>query len=94
MARPNLQPALCFTRLLQKLDFPSMRFTLYFLGYEDKSDIPADIKERRAWTFSRRGTLELTQYDRNPQTHTDDVDTEESRNKNQVYNKDLFSAFQ
>ncbi|XP_028252710.1 lactoylglutathione lyase-like [Parambassis ranga] len=46
--------------LLQKLDFPSMRFTLYFLGYEDKSDIPADIKERTAWTFSRRGTLELT----------------------------------
>ncbi|KAM7395840.1 hypothetical protein PAMA_007225 [Pampus argenteus] len=45
---------------LQKIDFPSMRFTLYFLGYEEKSDIPADIKERTAWTFSRRGTLELT----------------------------------
>ncbi|KAM9839906.1 lactoylglutathione lyase-like isoform 2-T2 [Aulostomus maculatus] len=46
--------------LLQKIDFPSMRFTLYFLGYEDKSDIPADISERTAWTFSRRATLELT----------------------------------
>lgn len=48
--------------LLQKIDFPSMRFTLYFLGYEDKSDVPADIKERTAWTFSRRATIELTQY--------------------------------
>ncbi|KAL7388532.1 hypothetical protein ABVT39_015897 [Epinephelus coioides] len=46
--------------LLQKIDFPSMRFTLYFLGYEDKADIPADIKERTAWTFSRRATIELT----------------------------------
>ncbi|CAK6969584.1 lactoylglutathione lyase-like [Scomber scombrus] len=46
--------------LLQKIDFPSMRFTLYFLGYEDKSEIPAEIKERTAWTFSRRATLELT----------------------------------
>uniref|UniRef100_H3CAW5 Lactoylglutathione lyase n=1 Tax=Tetraodon nigroviridis TaxID=99883 RepID=H3CAW5_TETNG len=46
--------------LLQKIDFPSMRFSFYFLGYEEKSDIPADIKERTAWTFSCRGTLELT----------------------------------
>ncbi|XP_068609711.1 lactoylglutathione lyase-like [Brachionichthys hirsutus] len=46
--------------LLQKIDFPSMRFTLYFLGYEDKADIPGDIRERTAWTFSRRATLELT----------------------------------
>uniref|UniRef100_A0A3Q4GW28 Lactoylglutathione lyase n=1 Tax=Neolamprologus brichardi TaxID=32507 RepID=A0A3Q4GW28_NEOBR len=46
--------------LLQKIDFPSMRFTFYSLGYEDKADIPADVKERTAWTFSRRATLELT----------------------------------
>lgn len=39
-----------------------MRFTFYYLGYEDKVDIPADVKERTAWTFSRRATLELTQY--------------------------------
>lgn len=51
----------CVCRLLQKIDFPSMRFTHYFLGYEDKSDIPADVSERTAWTFSRRGTIELTQ---------------------------------
>ncbi|KAK5622998.1 Lactoylglutathione lyase [Ilyodon furcidens] len=46
--------------LLQKFDFPSMRFTLFFLGYEDKKEIPADVKERTAWTFSRRATVELT----------------------------------
>ncbi|KAF3850333.1 hypothetical protein F7725_020052 [Dissostichus mawsoni] len=32
-----------------KID-PSMRFTLYFLGFEEKSDIPEEIKERTAWT--------------------------------------------
>lgn len=46
--------------LLQKIDFPSMRFTLYYLGYEDKKDIPQELKERTAWTFSRRATIELT----------------------------------
>ncbi|XP_072512826.1 lactoylglutathione lyase-like [Salminus brasiliensis] len=46
--------------LLQKIDFPSMRFTLYYLGYEDKKDIPQEVKERTAWTFSRRATIELT----------------------------------
>lgn len=54
----------CFhsgSRLLQKFDFPSMRFSLYFLGYEDKKEIPAKLKDRTAWTFSRRATIELTQ---------------------------------
>ncbi|XP_012729776.2 lactoylglutathione lyase [Fundulus heteroclitus] len=46
--------------LLQKIDFPSMRFTHYFLGYENKAEIPEDVTERTAWTFSCRGTLELT----------------------------------
>nr|XP_033793307.1 lactoylglutathione lyase [Geotrypetes seraphini] len=46
--------------LLQKYDFPSMKFSLYFLAYEDKNDIPKDVKERIAWTFSRKATIELT----------------------------------
>lgn len=50
-----------FHSLLQKFDFPSMRFSLYFLGYEDKKEIPTDVSERTAWTFSRRATIELTQ---------------------------------
>uniref|UniRef100_A0A8C6V0E6 lactoylglutathione lyase n=1 Tax=Neogobius melanostomus TaxID=47308 RepID=A0A8C6V0E6_9GOBI len=43
--------------LLQKIDFPAMRFTLYFLGFEDKANIPEELKERTAWTFSRHGQL-------------------------------------
>ncbi|NWY61862.1 LGUL lyase, partial [Chionis minor] len=46
--------------LLQKFDFPAMKFSLYFLAYEDKNDIPKDKTERTAWTFSRKATLELT----------------------------------
>lgn len=46
--------------LLQKIDFSAMRFSHYFLGYENKSEIPADIKERTAWTYSRSATIELT----------------------------------
>ncbi|NWT48492.1 LGUL lyase, partial [Chroicocephalus maculipennis] len=46
--------------LLQKFDFPAMKFSLYFLAYEDKNDIPKDKAERTAWTFSRKATLELT----------------------------------
>ncbi|XP_003745446.1 lactoylglutathione lyase [Galendromus occidentalis] len=46
--------------LLQKLDFPDMKFTLYFMGFEDPNQIPEDAKERREWTFSRRATVELT----------------------------------
>lgn len=48
-------------RLLQKLDFPEMKFSLYFMGYESANEIPSDNKERIAWTFSRKATIELTQ---------------------------------
>ena len=38
-----------------------MKFSLYFLAYEDKNDIPKDKSEKAAWAFSRKATLELTQ---------------------------------
>ncbi|CAK9819096.1 Tubulin-specific chaperone E [Anthophora plagiata] len=47
-------------QLLQKLDFPEMKFSLYFLGYEDPKDIPTDKRESIEWTFSRKATIELT----------------------------------
>lgn len=48
-------------RLLRKLDFPEMKFTLYFLGNIDETtDVPEDAAERNEWTFSQRGLLELT----------------------------------
>ncbi|WP_110670241.1 lactoylglutathione lyase [Salinicola halophilus] len=47
-------------RLLRKLDFPEMQFTLYFLAHADADEIPTDDGERTAYTFGRRGVLELT----------------------------------
>ncbi|XP_031123294.1 lactoylglutathione lyase isoform X1 [Ipomoea triloba] len=46
--------------LLKRLDFPEMKFTLYFLGYENTSSAPSDPAERVAWTFGQKATLELT----------------------------------
>ncbi|XP_051176051.1 lactoylglutathione lyase [Leptopilina boulardi] len=47
-------------RLLQKLDFPDMKFSLYFLGYENGEDIPTDRRESIEWALSRKATIELT----------------------------------
>jgi len=48
-------------RLLRKLDFPEMKFSLYFLARLEAADtVPADEGERTAWTFAQRGVLELT----------------------------------
>jgi lactoylglutathione lyase len=49
-------------RLLRKLDFAEMSFSLYFLHRpaEGGDAPPADTGERMAWTFAQRGILELT----------------------------------
>ena len=48
-------------RVLRKLDFPEMAFSLYFLHRCSESDNPPeDAGERTAWTFDQRGILELT----------------------------------
>ncbi|XP_050214790.1 lactoylglutathione lyase isoform X2 [Mercurialis annua] len=46
--------------LLKRLDFPEMKFSLYFMGYEDTSSAPADPVERTVWNFGRKATVELT----------------------------------
>ena len=47
--------------LLRKLDFPEMKFSLYFLTTgEDFSDISEDEGKRTAQTFGRPAMLELT----------------------------------
>ncbi|GER27340.1 lactoylglutathione lyase family protein /glyoxalase I family protein [Striga asiatica] len=46
--------------LLKRLDFSDLKFTLYFLGYEDVSSAPSDPIERTAWTFGHKAVLELT----------------------------------
>lgn len=48
-------------RLLKQLDFPAMKFSLYFMGYEAAEGIPKDESERTYWMFSRKATIELTQ---------------------------------
>ena len=50
-------------RLLRRLDFEEMRFTLYFLGYlgdEQAAAVPAEDDKRTTFTFSGPGVLELT----------------------------------
>ncbi len=48
-------------RLLRKLDFPEMTFSLYFLHRaEENVSVPENVGERTAWTFRQRGILELT----------------------------------
>ena len=46
-------------RLMKKMDFPDMKFSLYFLGYVSDSEIPQDEKERTRWCFSQKATLEV-----------------------------------
>ena len=48
-------------RLLRKLDFPEMEFSLYLLAcITDANAMPQDVGERTAWTFNQCGILELT----------------------------------
>lgn len=47
-------------RVLRKLDFPEMQFSLYFLARTETELVPEDKSERTAWTFQQRGILELT----------------------------------
>jgi len=48
-------------RVLRRLDFPEMNFSLYFLArLKEGEQPPEDAGERTKWTFSQRGILELT----------------------------------
>ncbi len=59
-SRQGCQALFTGCRLLSKLDFPDMKFTLYFLGFHEAGDIPSNRKERVAWMFKQPATLELT----------------------------------
>lgn len=48
-------------RVLRRLDFSELNFSLYFLAHSGNSaQPPEDTRERTAWTFSQQGVLELT----------------------------------
>ncbi len=48
-------------RVLRRLDFPELEFSLYFLNCPAGSEAPPeDVGKRTVWTFSQRGLLELT----------------------------------
>ena len=50
-------------RLVRKLDFPEMKFSLYFLAYlseEEAGQVPQDDAKRLTYTFGREAMLELT----------------------------------
>jgi lactoylglutathione lyase len=48
--------------LIRKLDFPEMKFTLYFLGYVRPSDEqpPSSLKDLTVYAFKQKAILELT----------------------------------
>ncbi|KAI9564974.1 hypothetical protein GHT06_008715 [Daphnia sinensis] len=46
--------------LLKQINFDEMKFSLFFMGYENPNDIPSDEKDRTKWALSRKATLELT----------------------------------
>ena len=50
-------------RLLRKLDFPEMKFTLYFLGMvgdDEAGKVPEEDNQRTTWVFGQKAMLELT----------------------------------
>ena len=48
-------------RVLRKLDFTDIKFSLYFLQMGSSArSAPTDASERNAWTFAQTGILELT----------------------------------
>ncbi|CAL5352746.1 unnamed protein product [Camellia sinensis] len=46
--------------LLKRLDFPEMKLSLYFMGYEDLTSAPSNAVDRTVWTSSQKATIELT----------------------------------
>ncbi|KAJ4829691.1 hypothetical protein Tsubulata_007497 [Turnera subulata] len=58
--------------LLKRLDFPEMKFSLYFMGYEDLASVPNDPAERTAWTFAI-GVLKVILNSKDTTTETQNL---------------------
>ena len=48
--------------LLNRFDFPEMKFSLYFFAYQDaeSADVPIDALGKAEYVFQQKATLELT----------------------------------
>lgn len=48
--------------LLNKFDFPEMKFSLYFMGYlrPEDGELPSDPVDRAEFTFNQKAAIELT----------------------------------
>ncbi|WOG81930.1 hypothetical protein DCAR_0101087 [Daucus carota subsp. sativus] len=55
-----IYPALFSVRLLKRLDFLDIKFSLYFPEYEEPASTPKNPAERTTWTFSKKASIELT----------------------------------
>ncbi|GAB1603187.1 lactoylglutathione lyase-like [Argonauta hians] len=47
-------------RLLYRFDNAPMKFTVYFMGYASKDEIPSEETARIKWCMSSKSTIELT----------------------------------
>lgn len=47
-------------RVLRRVDFAEMKFTLYYLACPSGEPAPEDARERTRWMFSQCGVLEFT----------------------------------
>ncbi|XP_055854159.1 lactoylglutathione lyase-like [Episyrphus balteatus] len=47
-------------KMLQKMDFPDGKFSVFMMGYENDADIPINSSQITQWTFTRKGALNLT----------------------------------
>ncbi|MEL6686153.1 MAG: lactoylglutathione lyase [Pseudomonadota bacterium] len=60
--------------LLKQLDFPEMKFTLFFMGYLDSEEapLPASAEDRTEFVFKQPAMLELT-HNWGTETEEDEV---------------------
>eukprot|EP01084_Bolivina_argentea_P119328 211596_1 len=60
VASLNFYTTILGMSLLQELHFEKYKFSLYFVGYCNPTEIPSDPMEHIQWGFNQQGVVELT----------------------------------